>query len=302
MRALPIRVSGVPAIAVTAYGHPADRATALAAGFDQHVAKPLTPRDLVAAVATLVRPGAANADGVRRLIGVRGPSPPRAPAKAGQMLAELPRGRAASAASSHRPFPLPLQTGSANPEKTTSRACGWSERASCTRWSPLNSSRRMSVMQRRDRPGRQLRARFGERRARHDRKPLAREPHREPVERRRVVVDEHDRRPVAGRLPRPSPSSVSRRPPLVLARRVNSSLAGFVALIVSLRHGRRALPAASGRSQHRFSAAWGARKRRQDEWCLSVGSGTARGAAGPRRDRSRLVLTPSMTAYGPYSP
>jgi len=62
VRALPEPHAILPAIAVTAYGHPADRATALAAGFDQHVAKPLTPRDLVAAVATLARTGTANAD------------------------------------------------------------------------------------------------------------------------------------------------------------------------------------------------------------------------------------------------
>jgi PAS domain S-box-containing protein len=62
VRAMEDSHSGVPAIAVTAYGHPADRATALAAGFDQHVAKPLTPRDLVTAVATLVRTGAADAE------------------------------------------------------------------------------------------------------------------------------------------------------------------------------------------------------------------------------------------------
>ena len=62
VRALPEPHAILPAIAVTAYGHPADRATALAAGVDQHVAKPLTPRDLVAAVATLARTGTANAD------------------------------------------------------------------------------------------------------------------------------------------------------------------------------------------------------------------------------------------------
>jgi PAS domain S-box-containing protein len=62
VRAMPDPHAGLPAIAVTAYGHPADRATALAAGFDRHVTKPLTPRDLVAAVATLARTGAANAD------------------------------------------------------------------------------------------------------------------------------------------------------------------------------------------------------------------------------------------------
>jgi len=60
VRAMPDPHAGLPAIAVTAYGHPADRATALAAGFDQHVAKPLTPRDLLVAVATLVRTGAAD--------------------------------------------------------------------------------------------------------------------------------------------------------------------------------------------------------------------------------------------------
>jgi PAS domain S-box-containing protein len=44
----------VPAIAVTAYGRPSDRDRALAAGFDQHLAKPLMPQQLIAAVARLV--------------------------------------------------------------------------------------------------------------------------------------------------------------------------------------------------------------------------------------------------------
>ena len=41
------------AIALTAYGRPEDRARALAAGFSVHLAKPVTPADLVAAVARL---------------------------------------------------------------------------------------------------------------------------------------------------------------------------------------------------------------------------------------------------------
>ncbi len=41
------------AIALTAYGRPDDRARALAAGFDMHLTKPVTPADLVAAAAAL---------------------------------------------------------------------------------------------------------------------------------------------------------------------------------------------------------------------------------------------------------
>ena len=45
--------AGIPAIAVTAYARPEDRQQALAAGFQAHVSKPISPRDLVAAVERL---------------------------------------------------------------------------------------------------------------------------------------------------------------------------------------------------------------------------------------------------------
>jgi CheY-like chemotaxis protein len=44
-----------PAIALTAYASLDDRARALAAGFDSHIAKPVAPRALVGAVGALVR-------------------------------------------------------------------------------------------------------------------------------------------------------------------------------------------------------------------------------------------------------
>jgi PAS domain S-box-containing protein len=47
----------VPAIAVTAYASPADRAAAVTAGFERHLAKPLDPTDLVEAVYRLTQPG-----------------------------------------------------------------------------------------------------------------------------------------------------------------------------------------------------------------------------------------------------
>jgi CheY-like chemotaxis protein len=43
----------VPAVALTAYARPEDRDRALAAGFDLHLAKPVEPKDLVAAVVRL---------------------------------------------------------------------------------------------------------------------------------------------------------------------------------------------------------------------------------------------------------
>jgi len=55
----------IPALAVTAYARAEDRARALAAGFQMHVAKPLEPADLVAAIASLIskdRGGSARAD------------------------------------------------------------------------------------------------------------------------------------------------------------------------------------------------------------------------------------------------
>jgi PAS domain S-box-containing protein len=55
----------IPALAVTAYARAEDRTRALAAGFQMHVAKPLEPADLVAAIASLIskdRDGSARAD------------------------------------------------------------------------------------------------------------------------------------------------------------------------------------------------------------------------------------------------
>jgi CheY-like chemotaxis protein len=49
------RGRSIPALAVTAYARVEDRARALAAGFQLHVAKPLEPADFVAAIASLVR-------------------------------------------------------------------------------------------------------------------------------------------------------------------------------------------------------------------------------------------------------
>jgi CheY-like chemotaxis protein len=44
----------MPAIALTAYARAEDRKRALAAGFQMHVAKPIEPIKLIAAVARLV--------------------------------------------------------------------------------------------------------------------------------------------------------------------------------------------------------------------------------------------------------
>jgi len=44
--------SDIPAIALTAYATPDDRARALAAGFQMHLAKPIEPEKLVTSVAT----------------------------------------------------------------------------------------------------------------------------------------------------------------------------------------------------------------------------------------------------------
>jgi PAS domain S-box-containing protein len=49
------RWAGIPVIAVTAYARSEDRVQALSAGFNAHVAKPLSPRALVAMVAELAR-------------------------------------------------------------------------------------------------------------------------------------------------------------------------------------------------------------------------------------------------------
>ena len=48
------RVRGIPAIALTAYASPDDRAQALAAGFQMHLAKPIEPDVLVSSIATAV--------------------------------------------------------------------------------------------------------------------------------------------------------------------------------------------------------------------------------------------------------
>ena len=43
----------MPALALTAYARPEDRARALTAGFQQYVAKPVEPNELAAVVAEL---------------------------------------------------------------------------------------------------------------------------------------------------------------------------------------------------------------------------------------------------------
>lgn len=48
-------ISRIPAIAVTAYAAPEERARALASGFDLHVSKPIVPHELVRACAALLR-------------------------------------------------------------------------------------------------------------------------------------------------------------------------------------------------------------------------------------------------------
>ena len=56
IRALPSALGGrTPAVALTAYGHVTDRARVLAAGFDEHLSKPVVPDELVRVVASLVR-------------------------------------------------------------------------------------------------------------------------------------------------------------------------------------------------------------------------------------------------------
>ncbi|MBP1634007.1 MAG: two-component hybrid sensor and regulator [Acidobacteria bacterium] len=57
------RIARLPAVALTAYGRDEDRLRVLQAGFQQHVAKPLLPGELVAVAASLVRlsPDAARA-------------------------------------------------------------------------------------------------------------------------------------------------------------------------------------------------------------------------------------------------
>ena len=64
LRALPPSEGGrTPAIALTAYAGEGDRALALEAGFQLHVAKPVNPDGLVAAIAQLVRSHEADSQG-----------------------------------------------------------------------------------------------------------------------------------------------------------------------------------------------------------------------------------------------
>ncbi|MFO0745454.1 MAG: response regulator [Myxococcota bacterium] len=46
----------VPAVALTAFGRPEDKAVALAAGFDAHIAKPFEPHALISTIQRLARP------------------------------------------------------------------------------------------------------------------------------------------------------------------------------------------------------------------------------------------------------
>jgi CheY-like chemotaxis protein len=56
LRALPAEKGGrVPAIALTGYASKKDRERALAAGYHQHLAKPIEQTDMIAAIAALVR-------------------------------------------------------------------------------------------------------------------------------------------------------------------------------------------------------------------------------------------------------
>ncbi len=54
VRALPAeRGGGTPAVALTAYARTEDRVRALTAGYQVHLAKPVEPAELIAAVASL---------------------------------------------------------------------------------------------------------------------------------------------------------------------------------------------------------------------------------------------------------
>jgi len=58
VRALPRDAGGtLPAIALTAFARPEDRLKALEAGFSTHISKPVEPGELIAAVASVARPG-----------------------------------------------------------------------------------------------------------------------------------------------------------------------------------------------------------------------------------------------------
>jgi CheY-like chemotaxis protein len=56
------RGGSVPALALTAYASEVDRERALAAGYQQHLAKPVDPQALVAAIAALAGRAAAATD------------------------------------------------------------------------------------------------------------------------------------------------------------------------------------------------------------------------------------------------
>jgi CheY-like chemotaxis protein len=63
-RRMPEEGGDLPAVALTAYARDDDRARALAAGFDAHLAKPIDPPKLVACIVQLVAArGASTAPG-----------------------------------------------------------------------------------------------------------------------------------------------------------------------------------------------------------------------------------------------
>jgi len=56
VRALPPEQGGqIPAIALTAYAGDVNQQQALAAGFQRHIAKPVEPNELIAAIVNLIR-------------------------------------------------------------------------------------------------------------------------------------------------------------------------------------------------------------------------------------------------------
>jgi CheY-like chemotaxis protein len=56
VRALPVETGGhTPAVALTAYARAEDRVTAIVAGFQHHLSKPVEPNELIAIVASLAR-------------------------------------------------------------------------------------------------------------------------------------------------------------------------------------------------------------------------------------------------------
>jgi len=57
VRRMPLPAGGVPAIALTAFARPEDRARALQAGFQEHLAKPVDPSELVARIGELAGRG-----------------------------------------------------------------------------------------------------------------------------------------------------------------------------------------------------------------------------------------------------